>query len=220
MERLDIARRGPSNRFLRFRTLARNAWGGSIVRDYRISSITGRCAATGREFAEGEEFYSVLFDRPEGFVRQDFSLEAWAGPPADAWCYWKSRVPRKEEPKRVWVDNDALLSFFLRLEDEKDETRQAFRFVLALILMRKRILKYEETQTTEDGEVWRMTLATDKTTHEVLNPGLDEERIEAVTAELNAILHSDVREQYASAPVGEDAAGEASDSAADESADA
>lgn len=190
------------------------------MRDYRISSITGRCAATGREFAEGEEFYSVLFDRPEGFVRQDFCLEAWSGPPADAWCHWKARVPRKEEPKRVWIDNDALVSFFLRLEDETDGTRRAFRFVLALILMRKRILRYDETQPAEGGERWRMTLMADKSVHDVLNPGLDEERIEAVTAELNALLHSDVRDHYASATVADDDSGESQASIPDEPDDA
>lgn len=161
--------------------------------EYHVSTTTGRCAVTGRELAEGEEYFSVLFDRPEGFVRQDYAADAWTGPPPDAFCHWKARIPVRQAPKRLLVDNEALVSFFLRLADETEPTRIAFRFVLALILMRKRLLKYEGTTADEGGERWRMVLAADKSVHEVVNPRMDETQIEQVTAELTAILHSDVR---------------------------
>ena len=51
-------------------------------------------------------------------------------------------------------------SAFLPIRTESaEETRPqriAFRFVLALILMRKRLLKYEETQSEDGMEIWRM----------------------------------------------------------------
>ena len=49
--------------------------------DYQIQASSRRCAATGREIAPGERYYSVLLDQGSSFVRQDFSLEAWQGPP-------------------------------------------------------------------------------------------------------------------------------------------
>jgi len=161
------------------------------VIEYHVSSTTGRCCVTGRELSEGEEYFSVLFDRQEGLVRQDFCSEAWTGPPPGAYCHWKARMAAQAPPKRLWVDNEALINLFLRLAEETNPARMAFRFVLALILMRKRILKYEETLADESGERWRMTLVTDKSVHQVVNPQMDEQKIRQVTAELSAILHGD-----------------------------
>ena len=51
--------------------------------EYEHVHCTRRCAATGRELRPGEAFYSVLTDEAAKLVRQDYSAEAWTGPPAD-----------------------------------------------------------------------------------------------------------------------------------------
>lgn len=159
---------------------------------YEIQSITGRCTKTNRPFEEGEEFYTVLFEHGESFTRADYSLEAWQGPPEGAYCFFKSRMPVKEKRKRMLVDDELLVSFFRRLSGETEPLRVQFRFVLALILMRKRMLRYDGSETRDAGEVWRMTLTTDQSTHEVVNPDLTDEQIEGVSTQLSAILHSDM----------------------------
>jgi hypothetical protein len=90
------------------------------------------------------------------------------------------------------VDDELLVNFFLRLADEREPTRIHFRFVLALILMRKRLLKYEETDRNDSREVWCMRLVRDKSLHRVENPQLNEEQIERVSRELGVILHGDM----------------------------
>ena len=79
-----------------------------------------------------------------------------------------------------------------RLEDETEPVRVQFRFVLALLLMRKRILQYESSNTTDEQEVWEMRLTSDKSTHHVVNPHLTDDQIENVSQQLSAILHSDM----------------------------
>ncbi|MEE9293340.1 MAG: hypothetical protein V3W34_00030, partial [Phycisphaerae bacterium] len=97
-----------------------------------------------------------------------------------------------EKKKRLLVDDDVLVNFFRRLKDETRLVRLQFRFVLALILMRKRLLKYEETKRADEKEYWVMRLGKEAERHSVLNPRLTDDEIETVSKELGAILHGDV----------------------------
>ena len=163
------------------------------MKQWETARPTGICAKTGRELTEGEELYAVLFEDGDSFRREDYSVEAWTGPPPDAYCHFKSKVPiREAKRKRVFVDDEMLVNFFVRLGDETDLLRLQFRFVLALILMRKRLLRYEETLHDGQTESWQMRLVKEQTVHRVLNPRLTDEQIEGVSEQLGAILHGDV----------------------------
>ena len=81
-----------------------------------------------------------------------------------------------------------MINFFERLGSETEETKLHFRFVLALILMRKRLLKYEDSVRKEGREIWKMRFVRETEFHEVLNPELDEEHIEQISQELSSIL--------------------------------
>lgn len=163
--------------------------------DWRIERCAGECAKTGRQLAPGESYYVVLFEDGEGFRREDYSQEAWGKPPEGAFCCFKSRMPAKaKEKKRLLVDDEVLVNFFIRLKDETEPVRQQFRFVLALILMRKRLLKYEQTRRQGEQEVWHMRLTKDRSEHSVVNPRLADDQIEQVSRQLGSILHADVGE--------------------------
>lgn len=156
--------------------------------DFEVSRPAGQCSATGRTFVEGESFYSALFAVGESFERKDYCEDQWAGPPEGALCFFKTRMPRKEEPKRTFVDDDLLINFFTRLADSDDASKLRFRFVLSLILLRKRLLKYDRTIREGDVEHWEMRLMRDKSAHKVLNPRLNDDEIEDLTGQLGAIL--------------------------------
>lgn len=159
--------------------------------DYEIAHQTGVCAVTQRTLRPGEQFYAVLFDTPDGFERRDYSAEAWQNPPEGYFSYWKSRVPQKQERKRLFVNNDVMVDLLLRLTDREEEVKQHFRFVLSLILMRKRLLKYEQTVHEDGIEYWHMRLTRDQSMHAIVNPRMTDDQIAAVSAELGAILHGD-----------------------------
>ena len=177
-----------------------------MTQQWDIETTTGRCAVTGRTLEEGEEFYTVLVEQGESFIRADYSVQAWpaeGGPPENAFCYFKSRVPVKERRKKLLVDNELLINFFKRLSEEKEPVRVQFRFVLALILMRKRLLRYDGTTVRNGAEVWTMIQARELTRHEVINPHLTDDQIEGVSRELSAILHSDMSEWVDSGAAGD-----------------
>ncbi len=181
-----------------------------------VARCGGMCVATNRQLHEGEEHYAVLYEEGESFRREDYSLEAWQGPPANAYCCFKTRVPMKEKKKRLLVDDNLLVSFFCRLENDDQEVRVHFRFVLALILLRKRILKYEETLMEEGKELWAMRLVKEQTIHKVLNPRLNDEQIEKVSNQLGVILHGDMGEFEDLADNSDEADNPTSDSATDD----
>ncbi len=165
-----------------------------MAQQWEVASTTGRCTVSGHVLEEGETFYTVLFEDGESFRRADYSLDAWEGPPEGAFCHFRTRVPVKAKRKKLLVDNELLVSFFLRLADETEPVRVQFRFVLALILMRKRLLRYAGTETRDGVEVWRMVVPADHSEHEVVNPQLTDEQIEGVSGQLSAILHGDMGE--------------------------
>ncbi len=166
-----------------------------MAQKYEVERSTARCAVSGRKLEEGTEFYTVLFEEGESFRRADYSLDAWDGPPEGSFCHFKTRTTPKQPRKRLLADNDLLVAFFLRLAKETEEVRVQFRFVLALLLMQKRTLRYDG-QTKADGiEVWQMTLMKDRSEHHVVNPRLTENQIEGVSRQLTAILHGDVADE-------------------------
>lgn len=162
-----------------------------MANEYEISRSTGRCAVTHRELKEGESYYVVLIETAEGFERRDYSVDAWDGPPEGAACFFRARVPVKEKGPIV-IDHGVLTHLFQRLEHEESEMKQKFRFVLALLLMRKRMLKFEQTTQDGESEYWQMRLMMDQSVHRVLNPKLTDEEIERLSAQLTALLSGEV----------------------------
>ena len=166
----------------------------------------------------------MLIATEAGFQRRDYSLDEWTGPPAEAYCHFRTRVPVRTQRKRVFVDNEVLVAFFRRLAEETEPARLQFRFVLALILMRKRLLRYDGSERTEAGEFWQMTLTADQSRHRVLNPELSDDEVGQVSAQLSAILHGDMGEFSDDLPDADDpreaGEGDVREVAADEPADA
>ena len=96
------------------------------------------------------------------------------------------------QKKQLFVDDQMLMAFFERLGKETEQEKINFRFVLALILMRKRILKYDETKNVDDQELWRLRIVGEKQIVELTNPHLDEEQIEQLSSQIGEILQTDL----------------------------
>jgi len=182
---------------------------------YDIERPTGQCAFTGRKLEPHEQYVATLIETDdESLKRLDVSTEAWdEGKRPDAlFSYWKATVPEPEEKKKLFVDDEVLMNLLHRLADAEQAERQAFRFVLMLILMRKKLLRYNGTESrTEEGpggepierDWWLLTPKLDvkkghfgkwdeETKLEVLDPRLDEDGIREVTDQLSQILEAEL----------------------------
>ena len=160
--------------------------------EWEINKPLGRCCQTEREIEPGEEYFAALVESDEGLARRDFCAEYWEGNKPSVFCYWKSKFPEANQKKQLFVDDEMLMVFFERLERESEQDKINFRFVLMLILMRKRRLKYDSSRIEDGKEIWRLRVVGEKEFVEVINPCLDAEQVEQLSSQLSQILQADL----------------------------
>lgn len=156
--------------------------------EYQISENTRRCAATDRPLEPGEKIFSVLLDEDARLVRKDFCREAWQGPPEGAFSFWMGKVPTANEKRKLRIDDELLVECFNRLEGETDANKVNFRYVVALLLLRRKRFKFEESRRQDDHEVLSLLCTKTRTKVEVVNPRLTEEEMAAVQEEVFKVL--------------------------------
>ena len=162
--------------------------------EYRVGRPTGVCAATGRGLSPGEPCMASLWESPgqEGFERRDYSIEAWeaSGAPQGVFGYWRTVVPDPDSRPRILVDDAMLLDLFESLAGDTQRTRVVYRFVLCLILMRRRVLKYAGRKVEGESERWLVVSrgAAEQGPIEVVNPRLADEDICDLNDRLGEIL--------------------------------
>jgi len=197
-----------------------------LQNSYDIQRPTGVCAATGRELAPGQTVYTVLVDPPAEdraedqrkpdengelpMLRVDVSAEAWDSGfrPPHLFGYWRATVPEANEKKKLLVGDAAIQELMLSMDEATEPKQLAFRYVLALILLRKKLLRHDgiDRREQEDGPVqdwWKFTpkLDIDKghfgkwnddAPFEVLDPHITTDEIAGVTEQLGQVLELDL----------------------------
>lgn len=159
--------------------------------EWEIASPSKGCSECGREFAPGESYHAQLFDEASGFVRRDLCAECLQK--ADEWpkpfSSWRGHIPEPEEENRPrLVDADLLMDFFKRLEGSPEPRKQQFRYILGLILMRKKLLKFTDIVITGETEWLVVEERGEKVSHRMLDPKLSETEIESLRGEIGRIL--------------------------------
>jgi len=146
-------------------------------------------------FAVGDEYYSAVVETNEEnrLARCDFCPGCWEPDPQGYFSFWKTRVP-EPEPRPSHgprlIDFERLMQLFERLEDKEDEQNLRFRYVLALVLMRKRRLRLVSPRrlTGRRGEMLTLREVGSDRQCRIANPGLADEEIRSVTDRLREIL--------------------------------
>jgi hypothetical protein len=152
--------------------------------DFNIRPVAKACAKSGRPFLPGDECWSVLVEKDGQLVRQDFSAEAWSGPPAEAIGHWRCSVPDSVDKGRPKLDPDSLFDYFLQLSDSPNLLQQQYRYVLALLLLRKRRLILEEVIDVDDRPTMRLVGSGGEGPFDVAEEELSEEQIDRFQQQL------------------------------------
>jgi hypothetical protein len=120
--------------------------------DYEVQRCTRHCATTGRELRPGEAFFTTLVAEGATLARHDYSCEAWTGPPEGVVGWWKSRMPEATTKKAQLAPNDVILQLFDQLADQPDKADM--RYVLGLLLVRRRVARQEDSDIDDEGREW------------------------------------------------------------------
>jgi len=168
-----------------------------MSKEYNIAKTVGQCSACGKALSAGEELVATVADADEELRREDFCTDCWQvrarQDPSDLLGVWRTRVPRPQEKKKLFIDDELLVNFFQRLEGTDEPPKINFRFVLALVLMRKKLLVYERAERLSDGrEVWAMHLKGSDQRHQVIDPHMDEDKVAEVGRQLSEILEGEL----------------------------
>ena len=160
---------------------------------YDVARPQGRCHVTGNAIEPGTKFMAALRETPQGFDRVDVSMPAWPQfERKDIVAFWQATMPAHEQKKKMFVDDEVLCDLFERLKDTTEPPKLNFRFVLGLILMRKRMLMYEDSRNDEGREVWTMRFKGKEQRLDMLNPRLAEEQVAEVSQQLGSILNEEL----------------------------
>ena len=154
--------------------------------DWKVEKRKGVCASCLRAFAPGDEHYSAIFGEGAGFLRRDYCEVCWeARGKGEEVSFWKTRVPHPEEKKKVrYLEDSVMLRFFNELEGREEEKDVRFRFVLALMLARRKVFKL---RSVEDGAVV-FDERKAGVSHRVRDPSLKEAELEALKEEVQKLF--------------------------------
>ncbi len=166
---------------------------------WEIGRPADQCAATGRAIEPGDEFMAALVEREDGaFERIDFAMDAWPDVerPPQLFAFWRAVRAAPNAKNQPLLDASTIGDLFDQLAEATEPRRVAFRYVLALVLVRKRKLELLK-QRAASGEDPPLLLVrfrgTDKELPpiEVIDPEMDDETIIAISEQIQQIMALD-----------------------------
>lgn len=166
-----------------------------MLGEYKVGRCTRQCYALKRPLRGGEWYYSVVVEDGDDFKRREYSAEGWSEPPENAVGWWKSRMPADDEKKLVLAP-PAVLVDLLRQMDQVPN-REKSRFLLALMLMRRRVVKAAEPaqEQRDNVEYLRVEVATTGEVIEIPIPTITRGEADSLKDELNELLYCEAEEE-------------------------
>ena len=170
---------------------------------FDIGRFTGQCAATGDPIAGGSAFVASLAEAVEDgrpvLRRIDWSVAAWDGGarPEGLVCFWRGTAPNPGERRRVLLDDHTVLEMVERLEGDTDPRRIAYRWILALVLLRRKVLKLDRVERSSDSppvERWLLRArgaADEAAPLALVNPQIRDEELRELADQLGELVHGE-----------------------------
>jgi len=160
---------------------------------YDVPRPSGKCAVCGADIVPGDKFVAAIRETPTGFERLDINTDCWQNfDRANLLGFWQTTMPSAEEKKKLFVDDQVLCELFERLADVTEPAKVNFRFVLGLILMRKRLIVYETTRHDDGKDVWVVRMKGKDQRLALTDPKLNEQEMTEVSQQLGQILNEEL----------------------------
>ena len=157
------------------------------------------CGICEEPLAPDGEFLTSLRITDEGFSRFDLHPDCDAG--GDALAVWRWTRAKDLRPDSRRLDLGFLSEFFKRLDGREEEHSHRVRWIVGLLLLRKKILVLTERSVRDDAEVLHLSFRKSEKVYDVVDPNLDAEAMSSIEDDLSKIFNLD-------APAAKDAAAE------------
>lgn len=184
--------------------------------DWQMPRRGDRCCVSGREFAIDETFCVVLRETPDGYDRREYALTFEPEAELGEIARWRTRRPPPNTKRAQPLDTAAIYRLFRQLDEPGSTPQVQFRFILALLLWRKKVLRYDGTMDEDGREWWQFRAPDEDEPLQVERPALDEQEMDRLSAQLEQLL-ADPPENLIDVVEGTEAGEEAGATGADES---
>jgi hypothetical protein len=171
----------------------------ALAESWHVRSRSRECAATQRAFTDGETIITALFPDPEssGYLRRDYCVEAWQGLPEDAekpFSFWKTTfsgpttVETPEHAERLSPEE-----LLVRLVEEDEDHTENTRYILAVMLERRKLLRETDNQRTPNGILRVYEHRKTGEVYLIRDPDIPLSQVEAVQNEVFLLLENNGR---------------------------
>jgi hypothetical protein len=162
--------------------------------DRKTGAPTGACAACGLKLAPGAGYVAALLARDGGFVREDrceACADAAAASGEGALGVWRGKLGAPKGPLSRRLDFDTLIELFPRLDGRDDDASHRLRWVVALLLLRKKFLLQQSRETRDGVELLTVKFRHDDRLFRVPDPRMDDAALGKLHEELGKIFDLD-----------------------------
>jgi hypothetical protein len=171
----------------------------ALAESWHVRSRSRECAASGRAFTDGDAIVTALFHDPEssGYLRRDYSLEAWNELPEDAdkpFSFWKTTFSAPsgnaaEDPMERLSPEEILARL---VEEDQDHTENT-RYILAVMLERQKLLRETDSQRTPNGILRVYEHRKTGEVYLIRDPDIPLDQVESVQNEVIVLLENNGR---------------------------
>jgi len=158
----------------------------AIRTDWRIGKKGRACAGCGAAFPYDVPFHSAIYLEKEGFLRRDLCAACFGANPASPFSQWVAVIPKPEPRKRVF-DLGLAAEFLRRLAAEGDPARAPLAHLLALLLVRKRLIRLSDLPGDGPPRA-RVEFHDGREPLEIPAPRLSEDDVPSLREELGRLL--------------------------------
>ncbi|MEQ8766822.1 MAG: hypothetical protein RL885_23110 [Planctomycetota bacterium] len=177
--------------------------------DWKLGRQATACRSCEKAFEPEAIYFTVLLEQNEEFERIDMCPDCFAvreAPPDD--FFWKGRRPAPQGEQERRVDFNAVKAFLRKSRNETSIAYHRLNYVLALILVRKKMLRMKEMVSRGRDDFMKVQFTKEDEVFEIPVPQLTEKDV----AEVQANLMDLFRQHAALDPnEDEDAEGEAAE---------
>ncbi len=129
-----------------------------MIQNWSIRTRSHHCSLSERPFVEGEVFHTAIYFDAEtsGYLRRDVALDVWSQEISERKpiAYWKTTyTPNIVEAKPEVTSKESAMALLQRFIEEDEPATENARYILALMLERKRILSPTATKEVDGNKM-------------------------------------------------------------------
>ena len=163
-----------------------------MLSEWEIKARSRHCARTQETFEDGATIFTLLFRERAGFRREDISEKAWQliKDSVEPFSFWKSKYQAAPPPAPEAMPKESVEELLRRLVTEDSPEHLNARYVLAILLERKRTLKQVDVRETADDKILIYEHVKTGEAFIIQDPRLRLDQLDAVQEEIYALLAS------------------------------